>query len=162
MVGYWVVMPCGLVGGCQYFGGRYCLHLDFSSEDGVSMFLWNISINLQVHILSQARRLSSTCMVIVNFFLFLFYLASLFLTEQSCHVFDHSFSLPAGEWHQTKCQSSAWGIHILDYPGDVLWRELLNSMHHISSRLTPGNPPILPIYIHFQGKASYFSYSRRA
>jgi hypothetical protein len=38
MLVFWVVMPCGLVGKYQRFGGTYCLHL-FSPEDGGTIFL---------------------------------------------------------------------------------------------------------------------------
>jgi hypothetical protein len=65
--------PSGLVGRCQRFGEKYCLHLqgflspslglqrrvDWSSEYGDSMFLRKVVIYLQVHTALQPRRPTS-------------------------------------------------------------------------------------------------------
>jgi hypothetical protein len=52
---FWVVMPCGLIGGYQCFAETYCLH-NFIPEDADSIFLENVGIYLQVHMASQPRR----------------------------------------------------------------------------------------------------------
>jgi hypothetical protein len=50
MLVFWVMTPCGLTGDYQHFGGTHCLYRQhFSPEDGDSIFLANVGINLQVH-----------------------------------------------------------------------------------------------------------------
>jgi hypothetical protein len=48
---FWVVTLCELVGRCQCFGEIY-----FSAEDGDSMFLQNVGIDLQLHMVLRSRR----------------------------------------------------------------------------------------------------------
>jgi hypothetical protein len=43
MLVFWVVMPCGLVGRYQSFGGKYFL---FGPEDRDSIFLQNVGVYL--------------------------------------------------------------------------------------------------------------------
>jgi hypothetical protein len=58
MLVFCVVTTCGLVHKYHSFGGIYCLH--FSPEDGGSMFLRNVAIDLRVHTALRPRRLTST------------------------------------------------------------------------------------------------------
>jgi hypothetical protein len=52
---FWVMTPCGFVGGYQGFGRTYRLHLNLNPEDGGDKFLRNVGNNLQVHMASQDK-----------------------------------------------------------------------------------------------------------
>lgn len=119
MVIVWVVMPYGLVDEFHHFGRTL--------PPSGFQFLWSVGSHLQACMMSQHRRRSLTCMVIVNFwlsfFFFFFYLASVFLNSQSCvncsiTVLAHQQE-EGSKWYR----SSAWGVHILDFSWYVLWRE---------------------------------------
>jgi hypothetical protein len=56
-----VTIPCSLVGGCQCFGGTYCLYIQVYSDDGRDKFLQNNG-NTRIHCVN--------CLHITKYFAF--------------------------------------------------------------------------------------------
>jgi hypothetical protein len=63
----WVVTSCGLAGIYQWFGETYCLNCQglkpFSTDDGGSMFVQDVDIYLQAHMVPQPRRPKLTLII---------------------------------------------------------------------------------------------------